>query len=112
MLKLVQLSAMWQKNHRHGIEVTLTRDFGDLDDLMATLTEDGDRIYNSAVRQSRAAELLTDVYSQLLSIGLADKSRPLPKPNLISAIGKIWLLERQGFLQPDEHNGLRLEIDD
>jgi len=112
MLRLVQLSAMWQKNQWHGIEVTLTRDFGDLDGLMATMTEDCDRLYRNAVRESRAAELLTDVYSQLASIGLADKSGPLSKRNRISAISKIWLLERQGFLQPDEYNGLRLEIDD
>lgn len=112
MLRLVQLSAMWQKNQQHGIEVTLTPDFGDLDGLMTTLTEDSDRLYSKAVRESRAAELLTDVFTQLTSIGLADKTRPLPRPDMISAVGKIWLLERQGFLQPDEHNGLRLEIDD
>ena len=112
MLRLVQLSALWQNDHLHGIDVTLTRKFGDLDELVATLTADYDRIYRDAVRESRAAELLTDVYTQLTSIGLADKTRPLPKVNLLSAIGRIWLLERHGFLQADEHNGLHLEIDD
>jgi hypothetical protein len=56
--------------------------------------------------------LLTDIYTALASIGLADKTRPLPRSNRISAIGNIWLLERYGFLQPDEHNGLQLEFED
>ena len=109
MFRLVQLSALWQNDHQHGIGVTLTHEFCDLDGLITTLTDDYDRIYLNAVRESRAAELLTDVYTQLTSIGLADKTRPLPKGNLLAAIGKIWLLERHGFLQADEHNGLHLE---
>ena len=112
MLRLVQLSALWRSDHQNGIGVTLTREFGDLDDLIATLTDDYDRIYQDAVRESRAAQLLTDVYAELATIGFADKTRPLPKSNLLSAVGKIWLLERQGFLQPDEHNGLHLEMED
>ena len=112
MFRLAQLSALWHSDQQHGIGVILTREFGDLDELIATLTDDYDRIYQAAVRESRAAELLTDVYSELTTIGFADKTRPLPKSNLLSAVGKIWLLERQGFLQPDEHNGLHLEMED
>lgn len=112
MRKLTRLSAFWERNQPHGIDITLHDNDGDLDDLLESVTQQFDHLYARAAHESRLAELLTDVYSALQSIGLADKSRPVPQSNRVSAIAGIWLLERYGFLQPDEFNGLELEFDD
>jgi hypothetical protein len=112
MRKLTQLSAFWNRNQPHGIEITLRANDGDLDDLLQAMTAKFDTLYQRAAHESRLAELLTDVYSALRSIGLADKSLPVPQVNRDSAIASIWLLERYGFLQPDEFNGLELEFED
>jgi hypothetical protein len=112
MRKLTQLSAFWNRDQPHGISITLGAADGDLDHVLESVTHRLDALYARAVRESRAAELLTDIYSALSSIGLADKTRPLPRTNRLAAIGNIWLLERYGFLHPDEFNGLQLEFDD
>ncbi len=109
---MTQLSAFWNRNHPNGIDVTLLETDGDLDSVLESVTVRLDALYARAAKESRVAEFLTDIYTALTSIGLADKTRPLPQSNRISAIGNIWLLERYGFLQPDEYNGLQLEFED
>jgi hypothetical protein len=110
--KLIQLSAFWRNNHQRGIGITLIEQRGDLDDVLETLTNRYDVMYEEAVRESRVAQLLTDIYRQLELLGWMDKSKTIPRANLLLAIGGIWLLERYGFLEPDEFNGLTLEFED
>ena len=112
MRKLIQLSAFWRNNHQRGIGITLIEQRGDLDDVLETLTNRYDLMYEEAVRESRVAQLLTDIYRQLELLGWMDKSKTIPRANLLLAIGGIWLLERYGFLEPDEFNGLALEFED
>lgn len=106
--RLVSLSAFWRNNHRQGVGITLTEDFGDLDEVLQIITSNYELMYREAVRESEVAELVSDLFAQLEAIGLADKSKPMPIHNVLLAIGNIWLLEKYAFLRSDEFNGLLL----
>jgi hypothetical protein len=104
--QLIQISAFWRNDKEDGIGVTLTQDLGDLDQVVAILKVSYDAMWRDAVYQSTTVPLVDDLVSQLRTIGRSKPHVKLETSFLV--IGNVYLLEKTGFLKPDEFNGLQL----
>ena len=107
MPKLIQLSAFFRNDKPDGVGVTLTEEFGDLDDVLSTIKTNWDAMWRLAVQESNTRELIDDLFRQL-DVITKFKEDGLGPTEITILIGNLYLLERIGELTGDEFNGLLL----
>lgn len=69
MRKLIQLCAFYRNDQPDGVGITLTEGFGDLDRILATLTESWDDMWRRAVRYESTDSLVRSMCEHLDEIG-------------------------------------------
>ena len=105
MRKLIQISAFYRNDKPNGVGVTLPRELGDLDKVLADLTTSYNLMWRQSVYESETAQLVTELVQQLEAIGT---TKDFTFRLGLLAVANIWLLEKIGHLKSDEFNGLQL----
>lgn len=97
----MQISAFWQNDRPGGVGVTMREH---CDEIWEVIENSYRQMWVEAVEQDQEHELVTDMFSQLAAIGA--KAQPSFRDAILAA-GNIWLLEQNGYIQPDEFNGMQ-----
>ena len=104
---LFQISVFWRNDQPDGIGVTLTHDFGDLDLIFNTISEQWDEMYREAVYHDSTETLVRDLFVQLEQLRHVHRGA-IDFQSVGILIGNIYLLEKLGRLPKNDFNGVLL----
>jgi hypothetical protein len=105
-MKLIQISAFYKNDHPNGIGITLTEEFGDLDQFLEIIQTSYKAMWQESEQNSELPTLILELRGQLISLGLKKGDIGIHAGSIV--IGNVWLLESHGQMITDEFNGLQL----
>lgn len=99
--KILQISAFWKNDQPGGVGVTLREN---CDSIWPVIEENYRAMWVEAVENDQEAALVHDMFAQLEAVGR--KEHPTDFDSIL-VLGNVWLLEQNGYIQPDEYNGMQ-----
>lgn len=104
---LHQVSVFYKNDQPNGIGFTLTDAFGPLENVIDTLEQHYEQMYREAVQQSELQALIKDLFDQLDYFSRPEQKKNLQLKDMLIVIGNVMLLQKYGFIKPDEFNGMQ-----